>query len=52
MKSRERRGPKIIYPVGLVRESKKKEGANDFLKFLLSETGKGIFRKYGFVILE
>ena len=46
------KGPKIIYPVGLVRESKKKEGANDFLKFLLSETGKGIFRKYGFIILE
>lgn len=45
-------GPKIIYPVALVKESSKKEAAGDFLKFILSDTGKRIFRKYGFIVLE
>ncbi len=46
------KGPKIIYPVALTKESKKKEAARDFLRFLLSNNGKGIFEKYGFTVLE
>lgn len=46
------KGPRIIYPVALVKDSKKKEAARDFMNFVLSSTGKQTFRKYGFVILE
>ena len=45
-------GPKIIYPVAIVKESKKKEVARDFMNFVLSSTGKLTFKKYGFVVLE
>jgi molybdate transport system substrate-binding protein len=46
------KGPRIIYPVALVKDSKKKAAARDFMNFVLSSTGKQTFRKYGFVILE
>ena len=46
------KGPKIIYPVAIVKESKKKEVARDFMNFVLSSTGKLTFEKYGFVVLE
>ena len=46
------KGARIIYPVALVKDSKKKEAARDFMNFVLSSTGKQTFRKYGFVILE
>jgi len=46
------KGPKIIYPVAIVKESKKKEVARDFMNFVLSSTGKLTFKKYGFVVLE
>jgi molybdate transport system substrate-binding protein len=46
------KGPKIIYPVAATKESKNKEAAGDFLKFVSSQTGKNVFRKYGFVVLE
>ena len=46
------KGPKIIYPVAIIKESKKKAAARDFLSFVLSPAGKKSFKKYGFVVLE
>jgi molybdate transport system substrate-binding protein len=46
------KGPKITYPVAMVKESKKKETARDFINFVLSPSGKETFKKYGFVVLE
>jgi len=46
------KGPKITYPVAVVKESKKKEAARDFMNFVLSAAGKEAFKKYGFVVLE
>jgi molybdate transport system substrate-binding protein len=46
------KGPKIVYPVAIVRESKKKEAARDFMNFISSHAGKETFKKYGFVVLE
>jgi len=45
-------GPKIIYPVAATKESKNKRAAADFLRFVSSQAGQSVFRKYGFVILE
>src|SRR5712692_1499831 len=46
------RGPKIIYPVAIVKESKKKAAARDFMNFVWSHSCKEVFKKYGFVVLE
>jgi molybdate transport system substrate-binding protein len=46
------RGPKITYPVAIIKESRKKEAARDFLNFILSPTGRDSFRKFGFVVLK
>lgn len=46
------KGPQITYPVAIVKESKKKEAARDFLFFVLSSAGKERFKKHGFVLLE
>jgi molybdate transport system substrate-binding protein len=46
------KGPKITYPLAIVRESKKKEAARDFMNYLLGPAGKAVFRKYGFVVLD
>ena len=45
------KGPKITYPVAIIKESKKKEAARDFMNFVLSPAGKETFKKYGFVVL-
>jgi molybdate transport system substrate-binding protein len=46
------KGPKITYPIAIVKESKKKEAARDFMKYVLSPVSKGLFKTYGFVVLE
>jgi molybdate transport system substrate-binding protein len=46
------KGPKITYPVAIVKESKKKAAAQDFMNFTLSPVGKGAFKKYGFVVID
>jgi molybdate transport system substrate-binding protein len=46
------KGPKITYPIAIVKESKKKDAARDFLSYLLTPAGKSIFKKYGFVVLD
>jgi molybdate transport system substrate-binding protein len=46
------KGPKITYPIAIVKESKNKNAARDFMNFLLGPVGKETFRKYGFVVLD
>ena len=46
------RGPKITYPVAIVKESKRKDAARDFLNYIQSPAAKDAFKKYGFVVLQ
>jgi molybdate transport system substrate-binding protein len=46
------KGPKIIYPVAIIKESKKKDTARDFMNYVLSPAAKDTFKKYGFVVLD
>jgi molybdate transport system substrate-binding protein len=46
------KGPKITYPIAIVRESKRKEAARRFVEFVVSPVGKEAFKKYGFVVLD
>lgn len=46
------KGPKITYPVAIVKDSKKKEAARDFMNSLVSPAAKAAFKKYGFVVLD
>ena len=45
-------GPKITYPVAIIKESKRKEAARNFMNFVISPASKRIFEKYGFVVLD
>ena len=46
------KGPKITYPVAIVKESKRKDADRDFLNYVQSAAAKDAFRKYGFVVLD
>jgi len=46
------KGPKITYPLAIVRDSTKKEAARDFMNYVLGPAGKSAFKKYGFVVLD
>ena len=46
------KGPQITYPVAIVKESKKKAAARDFMNFVLSPVGKNSFKKFGFVVID
>jgi molybdate transport system substrate-binding protein len=46
------KGPKIIYPLAIVRASTRKDAARDFINFLFSPACKAIFTKFGFVLLD
>ncbi len=46
------KGPKITYPVAIVKESKRKDAARDFMNYLQSPAAKDAFKKYGFVVLD
>ena len=46
------KGPKITYPVAIVKESKRKDAARDFLNYVQSPAAKDAFKKYGFVVLQ
>jgi molybdate transport system substrate-binding protein len=46
------KGPKIIYPVAIVKESKRKDAARAFLNYVSSPPAKDAFKKYGFVVLN
>lgn len=41
---------KIIYPGGVIENSKVKDEANDFLEYLINKDGKEILKKYGFKV--
>jgi molybdate transport system substrate-binding protein len=45
-------GPKISYPVALLRESGHKESARQFLEFLQSEQAAKIFEQHRFIVLK
>ena len=46
------KGPKITYPVAVVKESKRKNAARDFMNYVQSPSAKDAFKKYGFVVLD
>ena len=46
------KGPKITYPVAIVKESKRKEAARDFMNYLQTPGSKELCKKYGFVVLD
>ena len=46
------KGPKITYPVAIVKESKRKAAAREFVNYLRSAAGKDAFKKYGFVVFD
>jgi molybdate transport system substrate-binding protein len=46
------KGPKITYPAAIVKESKRKEAARDFMTYIQSRAAKDAFKKYGFVVLD
>ena len=46
------KGPKITYPIAIVKESKRKDAARDFLNYVLGPAAKEAFKKYGFVVLD
>lgn len=41
---------KVIYPIGIVTASEKKEAAGLFIEYLQSEVGTSLFEKYGFSV--
>lgn len=46
------KGPRITYPVAIVKESKRKDAARDFMNYAQSPAAKNAFKKYGFVVLD
>ena len=46
------KGPKIIYPAAIVKESKRKDAARDFMNYVQSPAAKAAFKRYGFVVLD
>jgi molybdate transport system substrate-binding protein len=46
------KGPRIVYPVAIVKESKRKDTARDFLNYVQTPGSKELFKKYGFVVLD
>jgi molybdate transport system substrate-binding protein len=45
------KGPKITYPIAVVKDSRKKAAARDFVNFVMTPASKDTFKKYGFVVL-
>jgi molybdate transport system substrate-binding protein len=46
------RGPKITYPGAIVKDSKRKDAARDFMSYIQSAAAKDAFKKYGFAVLD
>ncbi len=46
------KGPRITYPVAIVKESKHKDAARDFLNYVSSPAAKDVFKKFGFVVID
>lgn len=45
-------GPKISYPIALVKEAPQSEAARRFLKYICSDAAAKVFEKYGFIVLK
>lgn len=45
-------GPKISYPVGVLKDSKQVESAKKFVDYLGSDDAAKIFESYGFIVLK
>jgi molybdate transport system substrate-binding protein len=43
-------GPKIRYPVAMVKDVKNKTAAEAFLRYLESTNARGLFERYGFIV--
>jgi molybdate transport system substrate-binding protein len=46
------RGPRITYPVAILKDSRKKAAARNFMNYLLGPEGRKVFRTYGFTVLH
>jgi molybdate transport system substrate-binding protein len=46
------KGPKITYPIAIVKESKRKDAARDFISYLSAPVAKDAFKKSGFVLFD
>jgi molybdate transport system substrate-binding protein len=46
------KGPKIIYPVAIIKGSKRTETARDFMNYLRSPSATAAFKKYGFGVID
>jgi len=46
------KGPEIVYPVAILKESKSKAVAKEFLNVMVSPSGADVFKRYGFVVLQ
>ena len=46
------KGPEIVYPVAILKESKSKAVAKEFLNVMVSPSGVDVFKRYGFVVLQ
>jgi molybdate transport system substrate-binding protein len=44
------KGPAIRYPVAIVKEAKNKSAAEEFLRYLESDTARKLFEQYGFIV--
>lgn len=45
-------GPKIVYPVAMVKDSRHADAAKKFLVFLDGREATAIFRRFGFIVLD
>jgi molybdate transport system substrate-binding protein len=46
------KGPKIVYPIAIIKESNRKDAARDFMSYVQSPAAKDAFKRYGFVVLD
>jgi molybdate transport system substrate-binding protein len=46
------KGPRITYPVAIVKDSRRKDAARDFMNYVQSPASREAFKKYGFVVLD
>jgi molybdate transport system substrate-binding protein len=46
------KGPKIIYPIAIVKESKRKDAARHFMNYVQSTAARNVFKRFGFVVLD
>ena len=46
------KGPRITYPVAIMKDSKRKETAQDFLNYVQTSASKELFKKHGFIVID